>query len=182
MRKKENSLLHSVHFYFYFKKSKKGRAPWTVQGEKRSPFVFVKRGLHDRAPTGSWAPNGTVSFFALFSSSHLVVPANVGLVVWSRVGSKWLDWNDDTCLSISVMWGPFLSQLTRGSFFYIYIYTHTGPLRSDQSDDGICFVTHNRKWNNMLVVSRWLVLYFAGWNFECRVVVDGVKSVFVLCL
>jgi hypothetical protein len=81
VRKKENSLLHSVHFYFYFKKSKKGRAPWTVQGEKRSPFVFVKWGLHDRAPTGSWAPNGTVSLFALFSRQPLVVPANVGLVV-----------------------------------------------------------------------------------------------------
>jgi hypothetical protein len=79
----------SFLFLFLFKKkSKKGRAPWTVQGEKRSPFVFVKWGLHDRAPTGSWAPNGTVSFLHCFQGSHLVVPANVGLVVRSRVGKQ----------------------------------------------------------------------------------------------
>jgi hypothetical protein len=70
---------------------------------------------------------GPFLFLHCFQGSHLVVPANVGLVVWSRGGSKWLDWNDDTCLSISVMWGPFLSQLTRGSFFYIYIYIYRAP-------------------------------------------------------
>lgn len=182
MRKKENSLLHSVHFYFYLKKSKKGRAPWTAQGGKRSPFVFVKWGLHDRAPTGSWAPNGTVSLFALFSRQPLVVPANVGLVVWSRGGSKWLDWNDDTCLSISVIWGPFLSQLTRGSFFYIYIYIPGPFVLINLMMASVLLHPIVNGPSNMLVVSRWLILYFAGWNFECRVEVDGVKSVFVLCL
>ncbi|KAJ6404631.1 hypothetical protein OIU84_012735 [Salix udensis] len=57
-----------------------GRAPWTVQGEKRSAFVFVRWGQHDRPPTGSWAPNGTVSFFALFSRRPPVVPWFGGLI------------------------------------------------------------------------------------------------------
>ncbi|KAJ6729832.1 TRANSCRIPTION FACTOR TCP9 [Salix viminalis] len=57
-----------------------GRAPWTVQGEKRSAFVFVRWGQHDRPPTGSWPPNGTVSLFALFSRRPPVVPWFGGLI------------------------------------------------------------------------------------------------------
>lgn len=132
-------------FIFILKKVKRDEHPGPCKA-KREAHLFLLSGACMIGPQQvRGLQMGPFLFLHCFQGSHLVVPANVGLVVWSRGGSKWLDWNDDTCLSISVMWGPFLSQLTRGSF-YIYIYIYTGPLPSDQSDDGICFVTPHRKW------------------------------------